>query len=37
MRERATIAGGRLEISSGPADGTTVEFWLPAEPREHAP
>jgi PAS domain S-box-containing protein len=33
MRERATLAGGRLDISSGPADGTTVEFWLPAELR----
>src|SRR6059036_475717 len=32
MRERATIAGGRLDISNGPADGTTVELWLPGEP-----
>jgi two-component system, NarL family, sensor histidine kinase UhpB len=30
MRERAELAGGRLEIASAPGEGTTVEFWLPA-------
>jgi PAS domain S-box-containing protein len=37
MRERATLAGGRLDIRSGPADGTTVEFWLPAQSPQAAP
>ena len=29
MRERATMAGGRLTVKSEPGAGTTVEFWLP--------
>ena len=32
MRERAEAAGGRLRIDSSPGEGTTVEFWVPAEP-----
>jgi signal transduction histidine kinase len=32
MRDRAALAGGRLEISPGPAGGTTVRVWLPASP-----
>jgi len=32
MRERAEMAGGIWEIKSVPGEGTTVEFWLPAEP-----
>jgi PAS domain S-box-containing protein len=31
MRERAEMAGGRCDIHSAPARGTTVEFWLPAD------
>jgi two-component system sensor histidine kinase UhpB len=30
MRERAVLAGGRLEVSSAPGDGTTVELRLGA-------
>lgn len=30
MRERATLAGGRLSIEATPGGGTTVEVWLPA-------
>ena len=33
MRERATIAGGSLEISSTPNHGATVTCWLPADAR----
>ena len=29
MRERAELAGGWWRIASAPAEGTTVEFWLP--------
>ncbi len=29
MRERAEMAGGRLEIERRPEGGTSVEFWLP--------
>jgi PAS domain S-box-containing protein len=29
MRDRAAVAGGRLEISPGPTGGTTVHVWLP--------
>ena len=37
MRERATLAGGWLEVRSGPIEGTAVEFWLPTESVETAP
>ena len=30
MRDRAALAGGRVEVTSGPAGGTTVNVWLPA-------
>ncbi|MCW2791327.1 MAG: domain S-box protein [Nocardioides sp.] len=30
MRDRAVLAGGQLGISSRPAGGTVVAFWLPA-------
>lgn len=29
MRDRAAVAGGRLEVSSEPGTGTTVTLWLP--------
>jgi signal transduction histidine kinase len=29
MRERAELAGGRIQIRSLPGGGTTIEFWLP--------
>lgn len=32
MRDRAAVAGGRLDVRSGPGAGTTVELWLPAHP-----
>src|SRR5207253_9426275 len=32
MRERATLAGGWLRISSAPGSGTSVEIWMPAYP-----
>jgi PAS domain S-box-containing protein len=32
MKERATIAGGWLTVSSTPGEGTVVDFWLPDEP-----
>jgi signal transduction histidine kinase len=32
MRERATLAGGDLQIVSGPGKGTTVEVSLPLRP-----
>jgi len=31
MRERVDTAGGSIEIKSTLGEGTTVEFWLPAE------
>jgi PAS domain S-box-containing protein len=31
MRERAELAGGRLEVHSVTGEGTTVELWLPRE------
>jgi signal transduction histidine kinase len=37
MRERATLAGGRLGVRSGPIEGTTVEFWLPTGTEQAAP
>jgi PAS domain S-box-containing protein len=33
MRERATIAGGWWTIESRVGAGTTVDFWLPDEPK----
>lgn len=36
MRERATLAGGWLNIRSASIEGTTVEFWLPTETVEPA-
>jgi PAS domain S-box-containing protein len=36
MRERATLAGGRLSIESTPGEGTTVEVWVPAFEAEQA-
>lgn len=35
MRERATLSGGQLTISSRPGE-TTVEFWLPDSSRTRA-
>ncbi len=35
MRERAELAGGRLEIRSSPGSGTCVRLWVPA--REDVP
>jgi len=32
MRERSQIAGGWCSIEGAPGAGTTVEFWVPAEP-----
>jgi signal transduction histidine kinase len=29
IRERALLFGGRLEVSSKPAEGTTLEVFLP--------
>ncbi|WP_261664026.1 sensor histidine kinase [Deinococcus sp. Marseille-Q6407] len=34
MRERAAGAGGRLQVSSAPGQGTTVQLWLPLAPAE---
>jgi PAS domain S-box-containing protein len=34
MRERAEIAGGWWTVRAEPGKGTTVEFWVPAVPRE---
>ena len=31
MRDRAELAGGRLDIRSAPDEGTTVELWLPVD------
>jgi two-component system sensor histidine kinase UhpB len=36
MRERAALAGGEVQISSGP-EGTSVRLLLPAEHRGDAP
>lgn len=33
MRERATRAGGRLQIQSSPGEGTQIELYLPADER----
>ncbi|MBI2238574.1 MAG: sensor histidine kinase, partial [Actinobacteria bacterium] len=35
MRERAEMAGGRFSVESGPGEGTTVEFWVPAAADAH--
>jgi signal transduction histidine kinase len=37
MRERAEIAGGRLEIDTAPGRGTVVTFWVPADGRGRPP
>jgi PAS domain S-box-containing protein len=34
MRQRAEVAGGWWSIRSEPGSGATVEFWVPAVPRE---
>ena len=34
MRERAVLAGGRLEIRSAPGEGTTVRFRVPVDGKE---
>ena len=34
MRDRAAIAGGRLEVASRVGEGTTVSLWLPYRPVE---
>lgn len=31
MRERATDAGGQLQVSSTPGRGTAVTLWLPLQ------
>jgi two-component system sensor histidine kinase UhpB len=31
MQERATLAGGQLQISSAPGQGTEVRAWFPIE------
>lgn len=35
IRERAENAGGRLELLSAPASGTSLTVWLPLEPPRH--
>lgn len=37
MKERATLAGGRLSVEATPGHGTTVEVWVPAVPEEDEP
>ena len=32
MRDWVEVAGGRLDVTSAPGEGTTVMFWLPADP-----
>ncbi|MCW2817618.1 MAG: domain S-box protein [Marmoricola sp.] len=32
MRDRASVAGGRVEVGPGPQGGTTVRLWLPDGP-----
>lgn len=34
MRERVTLAGGALEVSSAPGKGATIDAVLPARCRE---
>jgi len=36
MRERAELAGGWCNVESTPGEGTSVEFWLPAEDESKA-
>jgi signal transduction histidine kinase len=31
IRDWVEVAGGRLEITSAPGEGTVVDFWLPAD------
>jgi NarL family two-component system sensor histidine kinase YdfH len=35
MRERARLAGGKLEIISGPETGTTLQLYLPLNVADH--
>jgi signal transduction histidine kinase len=35
MRERIRLLGGELAITSQPADGTHVQFWIPLLERRH--
>jgi len=37
MRERATLAGGTLQVTSAPGQGTTVQVHLPSEMRGQSP
>lgn len=32
MHERASLAGGRIEIASTPGQGTTIHAWFPSSP-----
>ncbi len=32
MQERASLAGGRIEITSTPGHGTTIQTWFPISP-----
>ncbi len=36
MRDRVQLGGGWLSVAAGPACGTLVELWLPAETRDAA-
>ena len=36
LRERAALAGGELEVSSAPGEGSTLTFWLPHGPEPTA-
>ena len=36
IRERASLIGGTIDITSHAAEGATVAFHLPLEPREAA-
>jgi PAS domain S-box-containing protein len=37
MRERAEMAGGWLDVSSAPGQGTEVEYWIPKSTASAAP
>ena len=32
MRERASLLGGRLEVTAAPGRGTAIRLWIPAHP-----